>query len=98
MPRFNLGDEVWRVQGVPDLGKSVEVVGPASISAIIQRLGGCTYLLEWKRNAMEEPITVRIRPIEVRDEQDPECLHLTKASAQAAADRRHNEWLKRFKR
>ena len=87
MSRFNLGDKVWRVQGELDSREGLYVHGPATVTALVKRKRGCTYLLTWGKTSHE-----------ITDEQDSNCLHSSLEEAQKSADEQHNANLDRQKR
>lgn len=85
-PKFKLGDEVWRVQSTT-LSGELNAAGPATVTAVVHREDGVTYLLTWPRGKDGD--------IEILDEQGPEDLFKSERLAQSVADRRHNASLRR---
>lgn len=83
--KFKLGEEVWRVQVA---GRSWIVVGPATVTALVVRQDSVRYLLTWPPHGDG-------KYIEVTDEQDGARLYRSRASAKRAADRQHNDALRR---
>lgn len=81
---FVLGTTVWRVQRAPgETGEwdSWKVLGPAKVTAVIERESHTTYLLTWLTGP------------EVTDEQSGDPLFVTEMAAQNEADARHNAGL-----
>ena len=87
---FAIGETVWRVQGVHAVtGKGMFAYGPMTVSAVVERTTGKTYLLSWDTG---EHI------VNGGDEQSWKDLFRSKREAQAEADRSHNAWLDRLRR